>query len=66
MTSTKKVNPDLEKERAKCNFDGAEFTTWWYGGADKLKLKRKIGKLSSTPTFKGNLKVISQYLILRC
>ena len=40
-----KINPDLDNERKKCTFDVEELSRWWYGGADKLLEKRKIGLL---------------------
>lgn len=48
MNFTKKVNPDLEKEREKSSIDKSEFTNWWHGGAQKVELKRKIGKFHTT------------------
>lgn len=41
-----RVNPDLEKERRSASFNVEEFQCWWYGGAEKLKEKREIGKSS--------------------
>lgn len=38
------VNPDLQKERTAASFDVNEFAAWWQGGADKLEMKRQIGK----------------------
>lgn len=39
-----KINPDLQEERDKIPFDVEEFTTWYYGGADKVEEKRSLGK----------------------
>lgn len=41
---SKKVNPDLLKERKKCTFNVEELTTWWCNGQQKLKEKRERGK----------------------
>lgn len=38
-------NLDLERERAQCSFTIEEFALWWYGGAEKLRLKRERGNL---------------------
>jgi hypothetical protein len=38
------VNKDLKEERDKINFSVEEFTNWFYGGAEKVKEKRYIGK----------------------
>lgn len=36
-------NLDLERERAQCSFSVEEFAQWWYGGAEKLRVKRERG-----------------------
>lgn len=41
---TLKVNPDLEKERQKCSFNGEELTNWWYGSAAEVQKRRAIGE----------------------
>ena len=38
------VNKDLKEERDKINFNVEEFTNWFYGGAEKVKEKKFIGK----------------------
>lgn len=38
-----KVNPDLENERKKINFDVEEMARWWNGGEQKLIEKRERG-----------------------
>jgi hypothetical protein len=43
MPIPKTVNKDLQEERDKVKFNVAEFTNWFYGGAEKVKQKRKIG-----------------------
>lgn len=40
-----KVNPDLENERKRCNFDVDEMARWWNGGEQKLIKKREMGML---------------------
>ena len=42
--TTKNVNKDLKEERDKVNFNVEEFTNWFYGGAEKVKEKKYIGK----------------------
>lgn len=37
------VNPDLENERNKCNFNVEEMAEWWNGGKQKLIEKRELG-----------------------
>lgn len=43
MVPLNSINLDLKNERTKCTFDKSEFTNWWYGGADKVDQKRRIG-----------------------
>lgn len=38
-----KVNPDLENERKRCNFDVGEMARWWIGGEEILIKKREMG-----------------------
>lgn len=38
------VNPDLKKERSKCNFNIQEVTFIIDGGKDKTIQRKKIGK----------------------
>jgi hypothetical protein len=35
---------NLQDERSKIPFNVEEFTNWYYGGADKVKEKRDLGK----------------------
>lgn len=44
MSVQSKVNPDLLEERNKVSFNVEEFTNWFYGGAEKVKEKRFLGK----------------------
>ena len=44
MPTAARINPDIEKERRNASFDSNEFSTWYYGGADKLVLKRQLDK----------------------
>lgn len=37
------VNPDLENERKKCNFNVDDMARWWNGGEQKLNEKRELG-----------------------
>lgn len=37
------TNVDLERERAQCSFNIEEFAQWWWGGVDKLRVKRERG-----------------------
>lgn len=39
------MNPDIKEERDKVSFDLKEFTNWFYGGENKVKEKRFLGKL---------------------
>lgn len=41
-----KINPDLEDERNKIDFEIEEFTNWYYKGADKVEEKRFLGKFN--------------------
>lgn len=41
---SKKINPDLLKERKKCSFNVEELATWWCNGPQKLKEKRERGE----------------------
>lgn len=38
------VNPDLQRERQKANFNTQEFTYWWLGGKEKYEAKKKLGE----------------------
>lgn len=40
----KTVNPDLQKERENASFNVEDFALWYYGGEEKLKFKRYLGK----------------------
>lgn len=40
----KTVNPDIAKERQNASFSSEKIAEWLYGGADKLKTKRELGK----------------------
>ena len=42
--STRKINPDLAKERGKASFDTTELTDLLYGGRQKTERKRFLGK----------------------
>lgn len=42
-SKSRKVNPDLEKERKTCTFKVEEFSIWWNGGEQLLKEKRERG-----------------------
>lgn len=50
-------NLDLERERAQCSFNIEEFAQWWYGGVDKLRVKRDRGE--RTPSFAKQLYTFS-------
>lgn len=39
-----KINKDLKDERDKIKFNVDEFTNWFYGGEEKVKEKRFMGK----------------------
>lgn len=45
MAIPSKINPDLQEERNKINFNIEEFTNFYYNGAEKVAEKRKWGKL---------------------
>lgn len=45
MTNVTKVNPDLNEERKKVEFDVEEFTNWYYKSADNVAEKRFLGML---------------------
>lgn len=38
------TNRDLQNERNNTSFVVEEFAKWWYGGEEKLKFKRFLGK----------------------
>lgn len=42
-TISKVVNKDLKDERDKVKFNVDEFSNWFYGSAEKVEEKRKIG-----------------------
>ncbi|CRL03335.1 CLUMA_CG016522, isoform B [Clunio marinus] len=42
MSSTTKVNRDLQDEREKVTFNVEEFTNWYHGGAQNVKDKKSI------------------------
>lgn len=44
MPVISKINPDLQEARDKVTFKLEEFTNWYYGGVDKVKEKRFLGK----------------------
>lgn len=45
MPISSKMNSDIKEERDKVSFKIEEFTNWFYGGAEKVKEKRFLGKL---------------------
>lgn len=44
MPIASKINKDLKEERDKVKFNVEEFTEWFYGGAEKVKEKRYMGR----------------------
>lgn len=44
MQKPTKVNPDLQEERDKVQFNVEEFTNWYYGGKENVQQKRFLGK----------------------
>lgn len=47
MTDSRKINPDLQRERDNCTFDVTELTYLIDGGAQKTEERRKRGNLFS-------------------
>ena len=39
-----KMNPDIQEERSKIQFNIEEFTNWYHGGKTNVEEKRFIGK----------------------
>lgn len=42
--ASKVVSKELKEERDKVKFNVEEFTNWFYGGEEKVKEKRFMGK----------------------
>jgi hypothetical protein len=38
------INKDLKEERDRVTFNVEEFTSWYYGGAENVEERRKIGE----------------------
>lgn len=43
MPTVSKINPDIEEERKKVEFNVEEFTNWYHGGVKNLEEKRFFG-----------------------
>ena len=42
-----KINPDIQEERDKAQFNVVDFTNWYHGGPDKVEEKRFLGEQRS-------------------
>jgi hypothetical protein len=56
MQAPSKVNPDIQEERKRVQFNVEEFTNWFYGGKENVDRKRSLGK----NFFKELLKALNQ------
>lgn len=43
MPGASKINPDLQAERDRVEFNVNEFTCWYYNGSENVAQKRKLG-----------------------
>lgn len=43
----KTINPDIDIERKNASFNSEEFAAWFYGGENRLQMKRLVGKYPS-------------------
>jgi hypothetical protein len=43
MPAASKINPDLQEERNKVQFNVEEFTNWYYEGEQNVSKKKELG-----------------------